>query len=412
MKQISTILFVAAVIILTMISSVTSYDLNSREVSQNERSRAEQQDSVRLNATLIEIPAVVTDSAGRFVTDLTQKEFTVYEDGKRQEVSLFAALKQPFNAVLLLDTSNSAEDRLKAIQNLAVSFTKELRSDDRMMVISFDNEIRQLIDFTADEKELEEAIRSCESGFGKLLYEGVTRSLEQLREKQGRRAVILFSDGVDMRSIEATAESASRMAEEIGAVIYIVRFDTRWWMEAEARKHESRKTKSNLPFDIDGRIPLPPEFGGPEVSSGPEIPAPKTPRVEIGSGRIEVGQPRRQPPVTYDPNDPANRSGRFPEHQPSDPISENLDKLYGEANDFLLAVTSRTGGRILEAVSFDGAKSAFRQIADELRNLYLLGYYPGDNRRDGKYHKIKLEIARKGVQVRARQGYRVENSKQ
>lgn len=406
MKQVSATRFTAAAMIVAMIMSAALPELGARQAPQNEQRRADDQDAVRLNATLVQVPAIVTDGAGRFVTDLTQKDFTVYEDGKRQEVSLFAALKQPFNAVLLLDTSNSAEDRLRVIQNVAIGFTKELGPDDRMKVISFDNEIRQLTDFTKDSAELEKAIRSCESGFGKLLYEAVSRSLEELRETEGRRAVILFSDGVDMRSIEATSESATRVAEEIGAVIYVVRFDTRWWMEAEARRHESEKSKSRVPFDIDGRIPLPPDFGGPEVPTNPEIPSPRAPRVAIGSGTVEVGSPRRQPPVTYDPNDSSSRPQRLPEPEASDPISANLNKLYGEANAFLQAVTSRTGGRVLEAETFESARSAFRKIADELRNLYLLGYYPGNNPRDDKYHKIKLEIARKGVQVRARTGYR------
>src|ERR1044071_4146018 len=197
------------------------------------------QDPVRLNTTLVQVPAVITDRSGRFVTDLSQKDFTVFEDGKRQELAVFAAVKQPFNAVLVLDTSNSAQDRLRAIQNTAVSFTRQLGPGDRMMVISFDNEVKQLTDFTSDAKELEAAIRGTESGFGKLMYEAVTRALERLKEVEGRRAVILFSDGIDMRSIEATAESTTRTAEEMNAVIYFVKFDTRWWIEAEARKQQA-----------------------------------------------------------------------------------------------------------------------------------------------------------------------------
>jgi Ca-activated chloride channel family protein len=406
MKQDSAIRFILAFIIVATLMAVNPLALEARRPSQAEQKRAEDQDPVRLNATLVEVPAIVTDGAGKFVTDLAQKDFTVYEDGKRQELTVFAAVKQPFSAVLLLDTSNSAEDRLRAIQNTAVSFTRELGADDRMMVISFDNEIRQLTDFTKDGKELEKAIRGTESGFGKLLYEGVTRALEQLRGVEGRRAVIIFSDGVDMRSIDATAESAARMAEEVGAVIYAVRFDTRWWIEAEARKHETKKSKSNLPFDIDGRIPLPPDFGGPDVASSPEIPAPKAPKIEIDTGRGEAGQSRRQPPVIYDPDGRGSRAQRMPEAGPADAITENLDKLYREADTFLQTVSSRTGGRVFEAETFENTRSAFARIADEMRNLYLLGYYPGDNRRSDKYHKIKLEVARKGVQVRARPGYR------
>jgi len=377
-----------------------------RQSAQTQQSRDDDKDAVRLGATLVQVPAIVTNQTGKFVGDLTKTDFTLYEDGKRQEVSVFAAVKQSFHAVLVLDTSNSSQDRLRAIQTTAIGFTRQLGTDDRMMVISFDNEVRQLTDFIADGKELETTIRGTESGFGKLLYEAVTRALEQLRDQEGRRAVILFSDGVDMRSIEATAESTSRLAEEIGAVIYVVHFDTRWWTEAEARKNEVEHPKSKTPFNIDGRIPLPPDFGGPDVPNNPEIPTPQSPRITVGSGNVEVGSPRNRPPVIYDPNDQRSRTMQLPTADEGDPISKNLDKLYGEADTLMQTLTQRTGGRIFEASTFDNTRSAFATIADELRNLYMLGYYPPTTRKDGKFHKLKVEVARKGIQVRARQGYR------
>jgi Ca-activated chloride channel homolog len=355
---------------------------------------AEDQD-LKLNTTLIEVPTVVTDRAGRFITDLNKKDFAVLEDGKRQEVSIFTAIKQPFNAVLVLDTSNSAGDRLRAIQNTAAGFARETGPDDRMMVISFDNEVRQLTDFTSDRAELEAAIKSTESGFGKLMYEAMTRALEQLKQREGRRAVILFSDGVDMRSIEATAESALRMAEETGAVIYIVRFDTRWWLESEARRQKAEQPQSKVPFSVDGRIPLPPDFGGPDATPT-GMPKVRAPRIEVG--------PPSSPRVTV--IDGPNAKPRTINEPPPDEITANLDKMYGEADQFLQTITSRTAGRVFQAETFDDTQSAFAAIADELRNLYVIGYYPANDRRDGKYHKIKVEVARKDAQVRARAGYR------
>jgi VWFA-related protein len=372
---------------------------------QDQQKRGDEQEAVRLKTTLVQVPAVVTDQSGRFVTDLSRSDFTVFEDGKRQELAVFEAVKQPFNAVLVLDTSNSAQDRLRAIQNTAISFTRQLGPGDRMMVISFDNEVKQLTDFTSDTKELETAIRGAESGFGKLMYEAVTRALVQLKDVEGRRAVILFSDGVDMRSIDATAESTTRMAEEMNAVIYFVKFDTRWWIEAEARRHQAENKKSKLPFDVDGRIPLPPEYGGPDPTN-PEIPKPDSPRIEVSSGRVEVGSPRHQPTITRDAEIGGNRSERIPGREPPDPIGENLDKLYGEADAYLQTLTTRTGGRVFQAETFENTRSAFATIAEEMRNLYMLAYYPLSNRGDGKYHKIKLEVTRKAVQVRARPGYR------
>ncbi|HEX5734381.1 MAG TPA: VWA domain-containing protein [Blastocatellia bacterium] len=364
-------------------------------LSQQSSRDGEQDDDVKLSSTLVQVPTVVTDRAGRFITDLAKNEFVVFEDGKRQEVSIFTAIKQPFNAVLVLDTSNSAEDRLHAIQNVAAGFARETGSDDRMMVISFDNEVRQLTDFTSDRQELEAAIKSTEAGFGKLLYEAVVRALEQLREREGRRAVILLTDGVDMRSIEATAESTLRLAEETGAVVYIVRFDTRWWIESEARRQKAAEPQSKVPFSIDGRIPLPPDFGGPDPTPT-GFPKVRAPRIEVG--------PRAGPRVTV--IDGPNAKPRTINEPPPDEITANLDKLYGEADKFLQTITTRTAGRLFQAETFDDTRSAFAAIADELRNLYMIGYYPATERRDGKYRKIKVEVARKEVQVRARPGYR------
>src|SRR5207302_840011 len=195
--------------------------------------------------------------------------------------------------------------------------------------------------------------------------------------------------------------------EEIGAVIYVVRFDTRWFIEAEARKHEAERPKKQLPFDVDGRIPLPPEYGGPDLSSdNPEIPAPQKPKIEIETGGM--GTERRQPPVVYDPG--SRPPMGLPQPHEADPITDTLDKLYGEADQFMFTITSRTGGRVYQAETFENTRAAFAAIADELHHLYVLGYYPASSRRDNKLHKIKVEVARKNVQVRARSGYRAQKA--
>lgn len=370
-------------------------------VRSQDAAKPSQDEPFKLNATLVQVPATVT-RGGKFVTDLSREDFALFEDGKRRDISLFSILKQSFTAVLVLDTSNSTEDRLKAIQKTAAEFTAELRPGDRMMAISFDNEVRELTEFTEDRGELTKAIAGTESGFGKLLYEAVGRSLELLRNVEGRRAVVLFSDGVDMRSIEATAQGTARLAEEVGAVIYVVRFDTRWWIESAARKQESEHPKSKTPFDIDGRIPLPPDFGGPDPTTT-GIPKPNAPRIEIGE--------RPRPPVVYDPGREGSRTQQSLDS--SDPITSTLDKLYGEADAYLQMITTQTGGRLYLADTFQDTRAAFAAIADELRNQYLIGFYIGADKRDGKFHKLRLDSTRKGLVVRARTGFRtsIESSR-
>jgi VWFA-related protein len=357
-------------------------------------SAQENQEAVRLSSTLVQVPVVVTRPGAGFVGDLSKADFVVYEDGKRQELSVFSALSQPFTAALVLDTSNSSSDRLAAIKRLAGEFIKQLQQSDRMMTIAFDNEVRRLTDFTGDRVELTDSIKDLESGFGKLLYEAVRMALEQLRDVEGRRAVVLFTDGVDMKSIEATAESVSRLADETGAVVYVVKTETRWWLEAEARRQKAAHPTSKVPFHVDGRIPLPPDFGGPDPDPTP------TGFPKIPKPRIEVGTTNRGPAVSRD----GQPAGPFVE---PDEIARTIETLYGEADRFLQQITASTGGRVLSADSFASTQSAFAAVAGELRNQYLLGYYPAASARSADYRRIKVEVARKDVQIRARQGYRV-----
>ena len=360
---------------------------------QDDRKKTDDQDTVKLDATLIQVPIIAADRAGRFVVDLSRDDFTLLDDGKRQEISLFSAVRQPFNAVLILDTSNSAEDRLGAMQETALTFAREVSPGDKMMVMSFDNEVRQLTDFTADHKEIEASIKGTESGFGKLLYEAVMRGLDQLKDKEGRRALILFSDGVDMRSIDASAEDTFRKAEEIGAVIYVIRFDTRWWIEADVRRQEAESKQANLPFSVDGRIPLPPDFGGPD----PDGKKKTGPRIEIG--------PPKSPPITI--TDGISGRTVSTKDVPPDKVTQQLNQVYGDANNYLETLATRTGGMVFAAETFGNTEAAFAMIADELRNQYMIGFYPRNERRDGKYRKIKVEVKRKDIRVRARQGYRL-----
>jgi VWFA-related protein len=364
--------------------------LNGAVFGQEQARPAATEETLKLNATLVQIPAIVTDRAGAIITDLAQKDFAVFEDGKRQEISLFAALKQPFHAVLVLDTSNTAQDRLRAIQNCAIAFAREIEPADGLMVISFDNEIHRLTDFTSDRAEIEAAVNGAESGFGKLLYESVDRALNELKDIEGRRAVILFSDGVDLGSVGTSGENTIRRAEEIGAVIYVVRFDTRWWIESAVRKQKAEHPQSKLPFEVDGRIPLPPDYGGPDPSG---VPGTHRPRIEINS--------RSVPPVVI-----VNGKRQEPEAGPDDEVTESLDKLYGEANKYVQTLCSLTGGVVFGADNFAETQSAFRAIAEELRKQYLIGYYLANDTRNSRYRKVRVEVSRKGVQVRARPGYR------
>ncbi len=143
------------------------------------------------------------------------------------EVAYFASIEKPFTLALVLDTSASTRFRLDEIQDAAIAFVNQLRPDDRVMVVSFDEEVRVLAEATSNRNVLRDAIRRTRTGGNTKLYDAVDLVINQrLNREQGRKAVILFTDGVDTASRHASYESNLRDAEELDALIYPVQYDT------------------------------------------------------------------------------------------------------------------------------------------------------------------------------------------
>ena len=103
---------------------------------------------VRVNTTIVTLPVSVMDRNGRFIPDLRQQEFRIYEDGVEHEVAYFAAVEKPFTLALVLDTSASTRFRIDEMQDAAIAFINQLRPDDRVIVVSFDEEVRVLAEAT------------------------------------------------------------------------------------------------------------------------------------------------------------------------------------------------------------------------------------------------------------------------
>src|SRR5207249_3633271 len=101
-------------------------------------------DIVRVNTTLVSIPVSVMDRDGKYIPNLRKEDFRIWEDGVEQQVAYFASTEKPFTVALLIDTSGSTREKLQDIQDAALAFVDKLRADDRVMVISFDEQIRVL----------------------------------------------------------------------------------------------------------------------------------------------------------------------------------------------------------------------------------------------------------------------------
>ncbi|HYJ45305.1 MAG TPA: VWA domain-containing protein, partial [Pyrinomonadaceae bacterium] len=171
-------------------------------------------DVVRVSTTLVSIPVSVMDRGGRFTPDLRKEDFQIYEDGVQQDVAYFASVEKPFTVALVIDTSASTQFRLDEIQDAAIAFIDQLRPDDRVLVVSFDEQVRVLAEATNDRYRLRDAIRRTHTGGNTKLYDAVDFVINQrLNHVDGRKAVVLFTDGVDTASHHGTYQSNIRDAE-------------------------------------------------------------------------------------------------------------------------------------------------------------------------------------------------------
>src|SRR4029453_9464415 len=211
-------------------------------------------DIIKVNTTLVTIPVSVMDRDGRYVPNLQKDDFRLWEDGVEQEVAFFSSVEKPFSVVLMLDTSPSTQFRLEDIQDAAISFVNQLRPDDKVMVVSFNDDIKGLSELTTDRAKLRRAIERARTDDGTRLYDALDMVInQQLSRIQGRKAIVLFTDGADPTSRRANYQSTIMDAQELDALIYPVQYDT------------SRDMSVNYPpmgsIDIFGQI-LGGIFGG------------------------------------------------------------------------------------------------------------------------------------------------------
>jgi len=184
-------------------------------------------DVVRVSSTLVTVPVGVMDRQGRFVPGLSQGQFRLFENGVEQEVAYFEGAEKPFTLALLLDMSDSARFKLKAIQDAALAFVEQLRPDDRVIVAAFDGRVTILAEATGDRRLLHDAIRRARPGGGTSLYDAIeVIGGRRLSPVSGRKAIVLFTDGVDTASRGATYQSTLRLAEELDAMAYAIQYNT------------------------------------------------------------------------------------------------------------------------------------------------------------------------------------------
>jgi Ca-activated chloride channel family protein len=186
------------------------------------------QPSFRSAIDLVSLNVTVTDSTSRYVTDLMEKDFEVFEDGVRQELTLFNRSNLPVALSLLIDTSSSMEDRMTTAQDAAIGFVRKLRPTDLGEIIGFDSRAEVLQKFTNNIPSLEQAIRKTVAGGSTSMNNALYISLKGLKriptvheEDVRRQAIVLLSDGEDTSSL-VTFEDVLDLARRSETAIYTI----------------------------------------------------------------------------------------------------------------------------------------------------------------------------------------------
>jgi VWFA-related protein len=337
-------------------------DREDGQERQRPRTTTDEPVTIKMDTTLVTIPVSVTDRTGRSVPHLAKRDFHIYEDGVEQEIADLSTVEAPFHVVLLLDTSRSTVFKMEDIHRAAAAFVDQLRPNDKVMVVSFDREVYIDSEFTSDREKLRRAIYGTRTGGETRLYDAVDLVItERLNRIQGRKAIVLFTDGEDTTSRLATDRSTLARVEESGVLVYPIQYDTEGAMRGP--------------------------FGRGRSSGRPPI---------FGPGPFPRGGGRRWPFDTPNYQFPRGRGQGDP----------------SRAGKYLRDLAERSGARLYHAETIDKVSSAFSQIANDLRQQYSLSYYPTNTAQDGSYRRLRVSVNRSDLVVRAREGYRAAGRNQ
>jgi VWFA-related protein len=227
--------------------------------AQNPVKPADDQGTFRVNVDLVNVPFTVSDRHGKLVTTLKEEDFKVFEDEKPQSITHFDSESNlPLAIGLLIDTSGSIRDELQFEEEAASTFFYQTlrRGKDKGCIISFDSAPEIIHDFTDNPEELANSVHSIRAGGGTALYDAVWVAIkERLSKENGRRVLILITDGDDNSSRMSLTETME-LAQKENVTIYAISTNTQ---AANVRSGQDRgdKTLRRLADDTGGKAFFP-----------------------------------------------------------------------------------------------------------------------------------------------------------
>jgi Ca-activated chloride channel family protein len=205
----------------------------------------------RSGTKLVPVYATVTDAEDRLVPDLTRDDFEIYDNDKLQEILVFENQPQPFTAVVMLDTSGSMTDSLKLVYAGAEQFLNRLQPQDKAQVGAFNDKIEFSGVFTSDRDELAAALRNLDFGYPTRLNDAIDASINQLAGIEGRRVIVLLTDGEDTASKVGQGDVLDRSrADEV--MIYGIGLESVFFNGARRVKTSPDKVLRKLAEETGG----------------------------------------------------------------------------------------------------------------------------------------------------------------
>ena len=294
----------------------------------------------------VAVYATVTDPSGRLALDLTQSDFAIDDNGKRQDLTIFANEIQPITVVVLLDRSGSMEDNFELVRDAAKEFVRQMLPADKARIGSFAQRIQiDPRDFTSDQGELLRILATELQDAGPTpLWNAINVGITALLHQDGRRVIVVFTDGADepdnLRTNNSTLGEVMKRADAENVMVYSIGL-------------------AGQPFPRSMR-------GGPGGSGG-------------FGGR-------------------GGRGGGF-----GGPGGGRYGGRLSKPDPGLATIAAATGGGYFELTSTRDLNATFKRVAEELHHQYVLGFTPGVL--DGKTHKLTVTLRDQTMAVRARKSY-------
>lgn len=325
--------FFASLITITLILPQSSYTQQQKPQQSPQDKNKRDDETIRIDTDLVTLTTTVVNERGRYVANLRQPDFAIYEDGVKQEIAYFnTGDKVPISLGVLFDTSGSMVDKIEDVRDAVEHFVKSVAPGDEIFLVRFSSDAELVQDFTDDRRRILRAIDRLKPRGSTALYDAVLMGLQRVAEgKHNRRALMLVTDGNDTSS-SVNLETTLNLARKSEMIIYALGIG-----------HGERGSFGHGGHDRGGII-----FG----------------------------------------------------RQIKDEVDMNVLRQFAETTggEAFHLENAHAGGR-------DLVDEAAAQVATELKQQYLLGYYPSNPRKDGAFRQIKVELADRSLRVRTKRGY-------